>query len=93
MCCQGGGGDAFLPGQDEDWKSLIRSSYAIWGDSAGKAPNRLDFTGVLDNVEEELYIHWAGVHLNPRGNRIVAESLATALVELRPADTPDDSLP
>jgi lysophospholipase L1-like esterase len=80
-CYEGGGGEAFLPGQDEDWKALIRASYAIWADSALKAENRYDFSGILNGVEDELYIDWAGVHLNPQGNRIVAESLAVVLIE------------
>lgn len=88
---EGGGEDAFLPGKDEDWKALIRASYDIWSDSAASADNRYDFTGVFDSVEEDLYTDWAGVHVSPRGNSIVAESLAVVLLDTSMSLTPPDT--
>lgn len=68
-------------GDNSLFLDLLGDSYDGIRTAGALDPGFLDMTGVFDTVSTDVYTDAAGCHLNPSGNRIVAERIARFLAE------------
>lgn len=76
-----GGSEAFQAGGDPDWKELLCRTEALVASEAGSIHGYQDLSGVFDSTSAEMYSDYSGCHLNPQGNELVAEIIASRIRE------------
>ncbi len=76
-----GGDECFQAAGNPAWSQLLISTQRLaegWPDSSLRV---IDLTHLFDTTEAEIYCDAFGCHLNPTGNRMVAEAMAGEIIE------------
>ena len=81
----GSAAGAFQPGEDENWRNLIRRCYLVWADSISNQGRIFDYSDAFDTCEYPVYTDGCGAHITAAGNRMIAARLADDIM-------PEDSL-
>lgn len=77
-----GGSEAFEGGGDPAFKDLLRTTYGIYEDSIETAPDHYSFSSLFDDTGEEFYCDYSGAHVNARANLMIAEEIASIILEM-----------
>jgi hypothetical protein len=79
-----GGFDFFLAGGDPAFRGLMQASYDIYSESMPASLRYRSFASIFDEVDDEVYIDYSGVHVKPWANELIAAAFVNAMNDLNP---------